>query len=77
MIESCGYGYTEFRTYGAYMENGSARGSDTMVYMIMLADGADVEEISKQAAEQLNLESVLCQKEEREYEFFVGEEKLQ
>ena len=48
-----------------------------MVYMIMLADGADVEEISKQAAEQLNLESVLCQKEEREYEFFVGEEKLQ
>ena len=75
VIESYGYGYTEHRTYGAYTEDGVSKGNDTLVYMLIFVDEADVEKISDEVIEHLNLASVLCQKEEMEYQFFVGEEK--
>ena len=75
VIESYGYGYTEHCTYGAYTEDGVSKGNDTLVYMLIFVDEADVEKISDEVIEHLNLASVLCQKEEMEYQFFVGEEK--
>ena len=75
VIESYGYGYTEHRAYGAYTEDGVSRGNDTLVYMLIFVDEEKVREISDQVIGHLNLASVLCQKEEMEYAFFVGEEK--
>ncbi len=31
VIERYGYGYTEYRAYGAYTENGESKGNDTLV----------------------------------------------
>ena len=74
VIESYGYGYTEYRTYGAYTENGESRGNDTLVYMMIFVEEEDVESIADEVIEHLNLASVLCQKEEIPYTFYVGEE---
>lgn len=75
VIESYGYGYTEHRTYGAYTEDGVSKGNDTLVYMLTFVEEENIKKISDQVIEHLNLASVLCQKEEMEYTFFVGEEK--
>ena len=56
VIESYGYGYTEHRTYGAYTEDGVSKGNDTLVYMLIFVDEADVEKISDEVIEHLNLE---------------------
>ena len=77
VIESYGYGYTEHRTYGAYTENGESKGNDTLVYMLVFVEEENVKKIADQVIEHLNLASVLCQKEEMEYTFYVGEEKQQ
>lgn len=74
VIESHGYGYTEYRTHGAYTENGESKGNDTLVYTMVFVEEATVEEIANDVIEHLNLESVLCQKGEMEYTFYVGEE---
>lgn len=75
VIESYGYGYTEHRTYGAYTENGTSKGNDTLVYMLIFVEEADVEKIADEVIEHLNLASVLCQQQEIAYQFFVDEEK--
>ncbi len=75
VIESYGYGYTEYRTYGAYTENGESKGNDTLVYMMVFVEEENVEKIANEVIEHLNLASVLCQKEEMPYTFYVGEEK--
>lgn len=75
VIESYGYGYTEYRTYGAYTENGVSKGNDNLVYMFTFVKDDDVKKIADDAIEHLNLASVLYQKEEMEYGFFAGEEK--
>lgn len=77
VIESHGYGYTEYRTYGAYTENGTSKGNDTLVYMPVFVEEADVEKIADEVIAHLNLASVLCQQQEMDYQFFVGEEKQQ
>ena len=74
VIESYGYGYTEYRTYGAYTENGESKGNDTLVYMMVFVEEENVEKIANEVIEHLNLASVLCQKEEMPYTFYVGEE---
>lgn len=75
IIEGYGYGYTEYRAYGAYMENGVSRGNDTLEYMLVFVEEEDVKSIADQVVSDLNLASVLCEKEEMTYEFFAGEEK--
>ena len=63
-------GYTEYRAYGAYTEDGVSRGNDTLVYMLAFVEETEVEVICSEVAEQLNLSSVLCQKGEMESRFF-------
>jgi lipoprotein len=75
VIESYGYGYTEYRTYGAYTENGISKGNDTLVYMLIFVDKENIKKISDEVIEHLNLASVLCQQQEMQYEFFIGQEK--
>lgn len=75
VIESYGYGYTEYRTYGAYTENGESRGNDTLVYMLIFVEEENIEKIANDVVEHLNLASVLCQKEEIPYTFYAGAEK--
>ncbi len=77
VIESHGYGYTEYRTYGAYTEDGVSKGNDNLVYMLTFVEEENVQEIADEAIAHLNLASVLCQKEEMEYAFFAGAEKQQ
>lgn len=75
VIESYGYGYTEYRTYGAYTENGISKGNDTLVYMLIFVDKENIKKISDEVIEHLNLASVLCQQQEMQYEFFIGQKK--
>ena len=75
VIESYGYGYTEYRTYGAYTENGESKGNDTLVYMLTFVEEENVEKIANEVVDHLNLASVLCQKKEMPYTFYAGEEK--
>ena len=77
VIESYGCGYTEYRTYGAYTEDGVSRGNDTLVYMFVYVEETDIEAIANEAIAHLNLASVLCQAQEMECTFYVGEEKQQ
>ena len=41
-IESYGYGYTEYRTYGAYVEKDVVKGNDTFIYMLIYVEEDDV-----------------------------------
>ena len=68
-IASRGCGYTEYQCFGAYTEDGVSRENDTLVYI----EESDIEAICNEVIEELNLASVLCQKEEVECEFITGE----
>ncbi len=52
-----------------------SRGNDTLEYMLVFVEEEDVKSIADQVVSDLNLASVLCEKEEMTYEFFAGEEK--
>ncbi|MBQ9930764.1 MAG: hypothetical protein IJO79_00250 [Firmicutes bacterium] len=69
MILEAGTGYTEFVTYGAYEENGTVYGNDTLVYEFYYADRAVVEQLGKDIKEALNLNSVLMTENPSEYGF--------
>ncbi len=43
--------------------------------MMVFVEEENVEKIANEVIEHLNLASVLCQKEEMPYTFYVGEEK--
>ena len=43
--------------------------------MLVFVEEADVEKIADEVIAHLNLASVLCQQQEMDYQFFVGEEK--
>jgi len=69
MILEAGTGYTEFVTYGAYEENGTVYGNDTLVYEFYYADRAVVEQLGKDIKEALNLNSVLMTENPSKYGF--------
>ncbi len=75
VMEKYHYGYTEHRTHGAYTENGETIENDTLVYMLIFVPEEDIKKMSDEIIDHLNLASVLCQKSEAEYTFYVGAEK--
>ena len=64
-----GVGYTEYVAYGAYSENGQVKGNDTIIYEFYFVKKADVENVVSIAKKQLNLASLLINKESSAYYF--------
>ena len=62
-----GFGYTEFVAYGAYVENGTVFENDTLVYEFYFNEKADVDNVTKEIKETLNLSSVLVAKGGTDY----------
>ena len=69
IITDKGLGYTEYVTYGAYTDNGTVKGNDTLVYVICYAKAEDVEAVAKDIKKELNLASVLFEEVESSYSF--------
>ncbi len=69
IITQKGYGYTEYTTRGAYLEAGVAIENDTLVYELFDIEKEAVEAIAAEAAEALNLNSVVCVQSPAEVEF--------
>lgn len=64
-----GLGYTEYNSYGAHTENNTIHGNDTLVYELFFTDDKVVKEVASNIKEELNLESVLVEKDYSEYSF--------
>jgi len=62
-----GFGYTEFVAYGAYVENGTVFENDTLVYEFYFNQKADIDNVTKEIKETLNLSSVLVAKGGTDY----------
>ena len=62
-----GFGYTEFVAYGAYVENGTVFENDTLVYELYFSEKADIDNVTKEIKETLNLFSVLVAKGGTDY----------
>ena len=62
-----GFGYTEFVAYGAYVENGTVFENDTLVYELYFSEKGDIDNVTKEIKETLNLFSVLVAKGGTDY----------
>ena len=59
VITDLGYGYTEYVTYGGYIDGSDVKENDTIVYMLIFMERADAENIAKKLKQELNLASVM------------------
>jgi len=69
IIISKGCGYTEFVAYGAYESEGELIGNDTLVYEILYADTATIEELAAELQAELNLMPILMEEGSSVYHF--------
>ena len=69
IITDKGFGYTEYVTYGAYTENGTVKGNDTLVYVLFYVEEADAKDIAADIKEELGLASVLVEEVQNSYDF--------
>lgn len=69
IITDKGFGYTEYVTYGAYTDNGAVKGNDTLVYVLLFVEKAEAKAIAADIKEALNLDAVLIEEVQDNYEF--------
>lgn len=69
VITDKGFGYTEYITYGAYTENETVKGNDTLVYVLFYVEEADAKAIAADIKEKLHLASILIEEAQNSYAF--------
>ena len=69
IIIDLGLGYTEYVTYGAYVENGEVKGSDTLIYLLFFVDHNQAQSLATELKQQLNLASILLEEVQCSYDF--------
>jgi len=70
IITDSGFGYTEYVTHGGYVENGVVIENDTLVYMMIFIERADVEAVAKEIKDELNLASIHIEESSASFQFF-------
>lgn len=64
-----GYGYTEYTTVGAYVDNGKVIEHDTLVYLFIFHTKAEADELVGEIKQKLNLASALVEEAQANYYF--------
>ena len=69
IITKKGFGFTEYRAYGAYTEDGSVNKNDTVVYTLLQINKEEATDVASAIKEKLHLESVLIEEATANLEF--------
>ena len=69
VITDRGLGYTEYMTYGGFVDGETINGNDTLVYTFFFIEKSDADAVAAEIKEELNLASVLMEEISCTYDF--------